>query len=115
MTKVARRLGFGPAFTYRSAADVFREHAALSAFENHGRRDFDIGALAAVSDQAFDALDPVQWPLRQGEKRHDRRFFADGGFYTPDRVARAEAGLAVPARLCCSLGLRFDAKRAGPA
>ncbi len=29
-----------------SAADVFREHAALSAFENDGTRDFDIGALA---------------------------------------------------------------------
>ena len=32
-----------------SAADVFREHAALSAFENDGARDFDIGGLAAIS------------------------------------------------------------------
>ncbi|HZP21737.1 MAG TPA: GAF domain-containing protein [Bauldia sp.] len=36
------------------------------------------------------------------------------GFYTPERVASAEAGLAVPARLCCSLALYFDARRAGP-
>ena len=31
------------------AADIFREHAALSAFENDGTRDFDIGALARAS------------------------------------------------------------------
>ena len=33
------------------AADVFREHAALSAFENDGARDFDLGGLADLSDQ----------------------------------------------------------------
>ena len=47
VSEVAAKLGFGDAFAYRSAADVFREHAALSAFENGGTRDFDIGALAA--------------------------------------------------------------------
>ena len=31
------------------AADVFREHAALSAFENDGARDFDLGALADIT------------------------------------------------------------------
>jgi hypothetical protein len=36
------------------------------------------------------------------------------GFYIPERVARAEAELAIPARLCCSLALRFGAKQAGP-
>ena len=30
-------------------ADIFREHAALSAFENDGSRDFDIGALTSLS------------------------------------------------------------------
>jgi assimilatory nitrate reductase catalytic subunit len=44
LTEVARRMGFADAFPYRSAAEVFREHAALSGFENDGRRDFDIGA-----------------------------------------------------------------------
>ena len=92
VSEVARRMGFADAFPYSCAADVFREHAALSAFENGGRRDFDIGGLAAIGDGAFDALDPVQWPLRDGETRsaqqQDRRFFADGGFYTPGRKAR---------------------------
>ena len=88
VAEVARRMGFADAFAYRSAADVFREHARLSAFENGGRRDFDIGGLAGLDDNAFDALDPVQWPLRDGEKRQDRRFFSGGGFYTPDAKGR---------------------------
>ena len=45
MGEVARRLGYGAAFDFKSAADIFREHAALSSFENDGGRDFDIGAL----------------------------------------------------------------------
>ena len=91
VSEVARRMGFGDAFAYSSAADVFREHAALSAFENDGARDFDIGALAALSDQAFDALSPMQWPLRADAPKAEPRFFARGGYYTPDGKARMVA------------------------
>src|SRR6201987_4504453 len=38
--EVAKRMGFAAAFSYGSVADVFREHAALSTFENGGIRDF---------------------------------------------------------------------------
>ena len=88
VAEVARRMGFAEAFDFDSAADVFREHAALSAFENDGTRDFDIGALAALSDAEFNALDPVQWPARAGAPRGDTRFFADGSFFTPDGKAQ---------------------------
>jgi assimilatory nitrate reductase catalytic subunit len=88
VSEVARRLGFGAAFGFGSAADVFREHAALSAFENGGSRDFDIGALKAVSDEAFDAMAPVHWPMRTGDLQPQQRFFADGGFFANDRKAR---------------------------
>src|SRR5215831_14322073 len=88
VTEVARRLGFAEAFAYRSAADVFREHAALSGFENKGRRDFDLGGLACISDAEFDTLEPTQWPVRAETRRRQRRFFADGGFFTPDHKAR---------------------------
>jgi len=37
MSEVARRLGFAEAFAYGKPADLFREHAALSAFENDGQ------------------------------------------------------------------------------
>jgi assimilatory nitrate reductase catalytic subunit len=87
MGEVAKRLGFGAAFSFGSAAEIFREHAALSAFENNGGRDFDIGALASFSDEDFDAMAPVQWPMRQGADPQ-ARFFADGGFFANDFKAR---------------------------
>ena len=82
--EVARRLGFGAGFEYSGPAEVFREHAALSAFENDGSRDFDIGALTSLSDAAYDALDPVMWPARTGEPSGEQRFFAAGKFFTGD-------------------------------
>jgi assimilatory nitrate reductase catalytic subunit len=88
LSEVARRLGFAAAFAFNSAADVFREHAALSAFENGGARDFDLGGVARLSDEAFDGMDPIQWPMRWGEIEPQRRFFAGGGFFTNDRKAR---------------------------
>jgi assimilatory nitrate reductase catalytic subunit len=88
VSEVARRLDFGHAFNYRGPAEVFREHAALSAFENNGERDFDIGALALLSDEAYDALNPVMWPARVGATRREWRFFAAGQFFTTDRRAR---------------------------
>jgi len=91
VAEVARRMGFGEAFHYHSAADIFREHAALSAFENDNSRDFDIGDLAQLTDGEFDALDPVQWPARRGMPRGETRFFAGGGFFTSDRKARLVA------------------------
>jgi assimilatory nitrate reductase catalytic subunit len=87
VSEVARRMGFGAAFAYGGPAAIFREHAALSAFENDGTRDFDIGALAGLSDAAYDTLAPTMWPCpAAGQAR--TRFFADGGFFTPDGRAR---------------------------
>src|ERR1700740_3039967 len=77
LSEVARRLGFGAAFDYKSAADIFREHAALSACENTGTRDFDIGGLKAVTDDGYDAMAPLHWPLREGGEPQ-ARFFAAG-------------------------------------
>jgi assimilatory nitrate reductase catalytic subunit len=88
VSEVAKRLGFGEAFDFGSAADVFREHAALSAFENEGGRDFDIGALRSLSDEAFEAMAPVQWPTRSGDAEPQQRFFAEGGFFANDYKAR---------------------------
>src|SRR5213076_3648456 len=75
------------AFDFSSAADVFREHAALSAFENDGSRDFDIGGLKALSDEGFDMMAPVQWPV-PFDAQPQARFFAEGGFFGDDNKAR---------------------------
>ncbi len=78
--EVARRMGWSEAFAYENVATIFAEHAALSAAENAGSRDFDIAQLSRLSSADYDALAPFQWG---GE-----RFFADGRFYTPDGKAR---------------------------
>jgi assimilatory nitrate reductase catalytic subunit len=88
ISEVAKRLGFASAFNYTTAADVFREHAALSAFENNGSRDFDIGALQTVSDDAFDTMSPLLWPMRWGDLEPQARFFANGGYFSADRKGR---------------------------
>jgi assimilatory nitrate reductase catalytic subunit len=88
VSEVAKRLGFGAAFDYKSAAAIFREHAALSSFENNGSRDFDIGALSSVSDEGFDGMAPILWPFRFGDIEPLDRFFSKGGFFGSDRKAR---------------------------
>ena len=91
LAEVARRMGFADAFAYAAPADVFSEHAALSAFENDGRRDFDIGAHAGLAHAAYDALAPFQWSQPAGREPAESRFFGTGGFYHADGKARLVA------------------------
>ncbi|NEU13386.1 molybdopterin-dependent oxidoreductase [Methylobacterium sp. BTF04] len=84
---VARRLGHGDAFAFPNVAAVFREHAALSAFENNGSRDFDLGGVSEITDAAYAGTAPLQWPLPKRGKAK-ARMFADGQFYTFDKRAR---------------------------
>ncbi|MCJ8520973.1 assimilatory nitrate reductase catalytic subunit [Pseudorhizobium tarimense] len=88
LAEVARRMGFGRAFAYEGPADIFSEHAALSAFENAGTRDFDIGAYGGLTINAYNEIAPFQWPQPAGQVNSETRFFADGGFYHTDRKAR---------------------------
>ncbi|MBI3507763.1 MAG: molybdopterin-dependent oxidoreductase [Proteobacteria bacterium] len=90
---VAQLLGADAAFAWRNAGEIFAEHAALSAFENDGMRDFDLSGLAGAD---FESLAPTQWPVRGGEPAS--RMFAHGGFFTGDRRARfLPVGLRAPA------------------
>ena len=109
---VARRMGFA-GFDYRSAADVFREHAALSGFENNGARAFNIGGLARLSDAEYDALEPTQWPIPAGERKGRERLFAKGGFFSPDRRAKfiAPAKPVLATKLTENFPLRLNTGR----
>ena len=86
--EVGRRMGWEAAFAWETPAAVFREHAALSGFENHGRRVFDISGLAGLDDAGYDALQPVRWPLPAGFAGEGGRLFGQGGFPTRDGRAR---------------------------
>ncbi len=88
ITQVAQRMGFAEAFPYSKPVQIFREHARLSGFENEGKRAFDIGALAALNDEQYDELQPVQWPVNRESPGGTARLFSDGKFYTSTGHAR---------------------------
>lgn len=94
MAEVGKKMGFVDAFSFKNAAEIFAEHAALSGHKNDGKRDFDIGAYADVSEAAYDALSPFQWPQPKNAEPSITRFFANGSFYTKDKRANF-----VPTRL----------------
>ena len=79
VTEVARRMGWKTAFAYDRPADIWREHARLSTYENGGTRLFALPGQAAMGNAAYDAMEPFRWG---GEA------FADGRFSTPDGRAR---------------------------
>jgi assimilatory nitrate reductase catalytic subunit len=80
VSDVATRMGFA-GFEYESTADVFGEHAALSAFENNGTRAMDIGAFTSIGNEAYETLLPFQWP-KPGNSDANARMFGDGQFFT---------------------------------
>lgn len=88
ITQVARRMGFEQAFHYQSPVEIFREHAALSGFENNGSRDFDISAFADIAGQDYDQLQPIQWPVNQAYPQGRVRLFDDGKFFTESGKAK---------------------------
>jgi len=93
--EVAKRLGFGEAFAYTGPQEIYVEHAALSAFENNGTRDFDIGAHASLDRAGYDGLRPVQWPVPTHLPQGTARLFGDGNFFGPGRRAQMRP-LAMP-------------------
>ena len=83
LADVGRRMGWGAAFGWQSPAEIFAEHARLSGLAGALGRDFDISGLA---DTDYEALEPTRWPVHA--RQSGGRFFASGGFFTPDRRAR---------------------------
>ncbi|UJW85468.1 molybdopterin-dependent oxidoreductase [Devosia sp. SL43] len=80
--EVAKRMGFAKTFDYRSPAEIFAEHVALTAFENDGSRDLDLSGLVGAD---YATLPPTQWPVRS---KPAARMFGDGRFFTSDGKAR---------------------------
>jgi assimilatory nitrate reductase catalytic subunit len=91
ISEIGKRLGFADAFNYRHQAEIFREHAALSGFENNPSqrlRDFDISALANISLDDYEEFTSTQWPINDDYPQGRSRFFDDGHFYTDSKRAQ---------------------------
>ncbi|UMR31362.1 molybdopterin-dependent oxidoreductase [Massilia sp. MB5] len=92
LSQFAQRMRYA-GFDYESPQQIFAEHARLTAFRNTPEelpRVLDIGGLAKLDAAAYDALEPVQWPLTAaGESpQGSARLFGDGRFSHPDGRAR---------------------------
>ena len=106
LAEVGKRMGFHKAFDYSGPHAIFREHARLSGFRNSAprlkagrkpsatssvKRLFNIAPLAELDRAGYDALKPIQWPVRRGDKGEligTPRLFEDATFNTPNGRAR---------------------------
>jgi len=100
ISEVGRALGHAHAFGYQHPSEIFREHAVLSGYGNGGERVFNIAGLGSLTEDEYDQLEPVQWPVtagRPGAWKQSSRLFTDGCFPTPDGRARLVPILGLPA------------------
>ena len=102
ISEVAKRMGFEKPFNYASEADIFREHAALSGFENLGERDFDISGLKDLNNQEYDKLMPRQWPVIGNPDNSTKRLLSNGKFFTATGKAQFLPLKYNPPRNSCS-------------
>src|SRR6185436_10915105 len=84
---VARAMGFA-GFEFQSAHEIFREHARLTAHENHGRRALDLGAWSDITAEEYENWQPAAWPMAQTRAGARGPMFADGRFLHADGRAR---------------------------
>ena len=85
---LATRLGFGIAFDYRAAEEIFEEYRASTV-----GTDMDIGGL---SYERLRTEGPTQWPCPAGATGGTARLYVDGRFQTPDGKARFHAPTVRP-------------------
>ncbi|MCG6901710.1 MAG: molybdopterin-dependent oxidoreductase [Rhodobacter sp.] len=86
ISDVARRMGF-QGFEYDSPAAIFREYARLTELSVTFGKDLDLTGLSDLSDDGYETLAPVQWPVpRDGMARG--RFFGNGQYFHTGGKAR---------------------------
>ncbi|QIK79515.1 molybdopterin-dependent oxidoreductase [Sphingomonas piscis] len=79
VSQVAQRMGWHDAFNYHHPADIWREHARLSTYENDGRRLFALPGHSGALTRTYDSMTPFRWGGQP---------FADGTFPTSTGKAR---------------------------
>jgi len=91
LMRFARAMGFH-GFDFANTAEIFTEHAGLTAGTN-----IDISGL---THEILRARGSVQWPFpaREAEERGTKRLFMDGRFHTANGKARLHAVGALPNR-----------------
>ncbi|WP_117234388.1 nitrate reductase [Vibrio maerlii] len=79
--KLCRHQGVTDAFAYQSPADIFREHAQLSAINNDSNLKFDLSSLSTMTELDYQNWQPKAWPF-------DDNHPLDSGYSTPSGKAQ---------------------------
>lgn len=61
LTRAGRLMGWPDAFYFDRPADIFREHARLTAYLADGRNVLDLHGFAAMSNPAYAGMTPWRW------------------------------------------------------
>ncbi len=83
ITRFAKKMGFGKAFSYQNAEEVFLEHCALTKGTNIDITGLDYTILKEKGS--------MRWPYPKGATSDTPRLFSDGQFYTPNKRAKIHA------------------------
>jgi assimilatory nitrate reductase catalytic subunit len=87
---VARKMGFS-GFDFNNPHEVFLEYAGLTAYKNNGTRDLDLSGLSQLTDEEYEDLSPVQWPVNASNPHGTKRLFVDGKYFTGSGKAQCSA------------------------
>ena len=79
VSQVGQRMGWRDAFAYDRPAQIWREHAGLSTYENSGERLFALPGHTGTGNEAYEVMEPFRWGGTP---------FENGRFSTPDGKAR---------------------------
>jgi len=88
ISEVAKRMGFVEGFAFTHPAEIFNEHARLTAWRNNGQRDLDLSGIASINREQYETLSPLQWPVTTEQPNGTTRLFEDGHFFTESKRAR---------------------------
>ncbi|WDE05752.1 nitrate reductase [Thalassomonas viridans] len=102
ITRMAKAMGFKQGFDYRGPAEIFDEHARLTAFNNNGERALDLSGLTGLTPQEYDRLKPVQWPVNAQYPQGCARVLSDGKFFTGNGKANFIEIVPAAPELACS-------------
>ncbi|MBH0027484.1 nitrate reductase [Pseudoalteromonas sp. SWN29] len=87
MCEVAKKMGF-EGFDFTDPSGIFEEWAQLTDFENNGSRLLNLSGLVGLTQNQYDNLKPIMWPVVKNQPYKNGQVFTDNQFSTADKKAR---------------------------
>lgn len=87
MCGVAKKMGF-EGFDFTDPSGIFEEWAQLTDFENNGSRLLNLSGLVGLTQNQYDNLKPIMWPVVKNQPYKNGQVFTNNQFSTIDKKAR---------------------------